>query len=227
MTKDKLNRLLKDCDNHRGSGEFSSAVEFKEKFFEAAKDEKAKPKYQGKTGLWLSGAISAIAAAIFFSVAPFYMVPNVPVEKLKQTFASGTCKLMRKLKNVFPEKSVGLCLINGELKTFDANEKAPRNILVNYSIQRKSDGKVINLSVATSSNNSSELNSKLAKGSIWVYQPDNKVLTVDTDLALQLDAKTTVKINESNLLKLNHKQFVSEFEYQGRKYQLFQSACRI
>ena len=226
MTKDKLDKLLKDYDNHRGSGKFTSTSEFKEKFFEAAKNETTKPKVKHKPILWLVGTITAIAAMVFFSIAPLSTV-NVPVEKFKQTFANGTRKLMRKLKSVFPEKSVGLCLINGELKTFDADEKAARNILINYSIQRKSDGKEIKLSIATSSNNASELDSKQAKGSIWVYQPDNKVLTVDTDLALQLDAKTTIKISESNLLKLNQKQFVSEFEYQGSKYKIFQSACRI
>jgi hypothetical protein len=227
MTKDKLNKLLKDYDDHRGSGDFSPASEFKEKFFEAAKDETAKPKVKHKSAIWLIGTITAIAAALLFVFVPLNMVTDVSVEKINQTFANGTCKLMRRLKSVFPEKSVGLCLINGELKTFEANEDAPRNIMINYSIQRKSDGKEIKLSIATSSNNSSELNSTLAKGSIWVYQPDNKVLTVDTDLALQLDAKTTITINESNLLKLNQKQFVSEFEYQGRKYKIFQSACRI
>jgi hypothetical protein len=225
MTKDKLNKLLKDYDEQRASGEFSSTSEFKEKFFEAAK--KAKPKSKSKPVIWLTLATGAIAASIFFSIAPLYTVTDTPIKRINQRFASGTRKLMLKLKSVFPEKRVGLCLINGELKTFEADEKASRNIMINYSIQRESDGKEIKLSIATSSNNSSKLNSEQAKGSIWVYQPDNKVLTVDTDLALQLDAKTTIKINESNLLKLNQKQFISEIEYKGKKYKIFQSACRI
>ena len=120
-----------------------------------------------------------------------------------------------------------MCLINDELKTFDADEENSRNLLVNYSLRRVSDGKEIKLSIATAGNNNARLNSSQAQGSIWVYQPDRKLLNVDTNLALQLDSKTTVKIRESNLLKLNEQQLVSEFKYRGRKYQLFQSACRI
>lgn len=226
MTKDKLNKLLKDYDEQRGVGEFSSLSEFKEKFFETAKNETIKSKSGKKIIIWLTLTSSAIAALIFFSIAPLTTV-NIPATNIKRNIANGTRRLMRKLKAVFPEKSVGLCLINGELKTFDANENAPRNIMVNYSVQRKSDGREIKLSIATSSNNSSNLDSSEARGEIWVYQPDSEVLTVDTDLALQIDSKTTIKIRESNLLKLNRKQFVSEFEYQGRKYRVFQSACRI
>jgi len=226
MTKDKLDKLLKDYDKQRNKGDFSSTSEFKEKFFEAAKNETIKTKPKRKPIIWLTLTTSAIAAAVFFSIAPLSTV-NVPVTKIKRNLANGTRKLMLQLKNVFPEKSVGLCLVNGELKTFEADEDAPRNIMINYSIQRKSDGKELKLSIATSSNNSSNLNSKRAKGSVWVYQPDNKLLTVDTELNLQLDAKTNIKINESNLLKLDKKQFVSEFEYQGSKYKVFQSACRI
>lgn len=226
MTKDKLDKLLKDYDEQHNKGDFSSTSEFKEKFFEAAKNETVKTKSKGNPVIWFTLTASAIAAAVFFSIAPLNTV-NVPATKIKRNIANGTRKLMLKLKNIFPEKSVGLCLINDELNTFDTDEDAPRNILINYSIQRKSDGKVIKLSIATSSNNSSNLNSKLAKGSIWVYQPDSKLLTVDTDLALQIDDKTTIKINESNLLTLNQKQLVSEFEYQGHKYKIFQSACRI
>jgi len=227
MTKDKLDNLLKDYDEQRNKGEFSPTSEFKEKFFEAAKNVKPRAKYKSKPVIWLTLTTSAIAAAVYISIAPLYTVTNVPLKRINQTVVSGTRKLMLKLKRFFPEKRVGLCLINGELKTFEADEDAPRNILINYSIQRKSDGKELKLSIATSSNNSSNLNSKQAKGSVWVYQPDNKLLTVDTDLALQMDAQTTIKINESNLLKLNKRQFVSEFEYQGKKYKVFQSACRI
>jgi hypothetical protein len=224
MKKDKLNELLKAYDEHCGAGEFSPASEFKEKFFAAADNETSNQTVKSKPILWLVGTIAAIAAVIFFSIIPFGTVPN---EKIKRILTDKTCQLMQQLKNIFPEKNVGLCLINDELKTFDANEKNPRNIMINYSVQRKSDGKKIKLAIATSSNNSSELDSEKVKGSIWVYQPDNKVLTVDTALALQLDAKTTIKIQASELLTLNKKKFVSEFEYQGQKYQLFQSACRI
>lgn len=227
MTKDKLNRLLKEYDDNRASGEFTPVSEFKEKFFEAAENQTTVADAKGKPVLRLIVTVSAIAAAVLFVIVPLNTVTDAPIEKVNRVFAAGTRKLMRRLKKVFPEKNVGLCLINGELKTFEANEKAPRNILVSYSIRRASDGKEIKLSIATSSNNSSELNSKQAKGSIWVYQPDSQVLNVDTDLALKLDAKTTIKIKESNLLKLNKKQFISEFEYQGHKYKLFQSACEI
>ena len=227
MTKYKLDKLLKDYDEQRGSGEFSSTAEFKGKFFEAAEKVKPRAKYKSKPVIWLTLTTSAIAAALYISIAPLHTVSNTPMNRINQRVAAGTRKLMMKLKKVFPEKDVGLCLINGELNTFEANEEAPRNIMVNYSIKRESDGKELKLSIATSSNNSSNLNSEQAKGSVWVYQPDNKVLTVDTELNLQLDAKTNIKINESNLLKLNQKQFVSEFEYQGKKYKIFQSACRI
>lgn len=227
MTKDKLNALLKEYDKNLGSGDFSSTAEFKQKFFEAAEDAATVADARSKPVLRLVLAVSAIAAGIVFVLVPLNTVTDVPVERVNRAFAVGTRKLMRKLKKVFPEKNVGLCLINGELKTFETDEKIPRNIMVSYSLRRASDGKEIKLSIATSSNNSANLDSGLAKGSIWVYQPDSKVLNVDTDLALKLDAKTTIKINESNLLKLNEKQFISEIEYRGHKYKLFQSACRI
>ena len=227
MTKDKLNALLKEYDKNLGSGDFSSTAEFKQKFFEAAEDAATVADARSKPVLRLVMAVSAIAAGIVFVLVPLNTVTDVPVERVNRAFAIGTRKLMRKLKKVFPEKNVGLCLINGELKTFETDEKIPRNIMVSYSLRRASDGKEIKLSIATSSNNSANLDSVLAKGSIWVYQPDSKVLNVDTDLALKLDAKTTIKINESNLLKLNEKQFISEIEYRGQKYKLFQSACRI
>jgi len=227
MNKDKLNKLLKEYDKNLGSGEFSSTAGFKQRFFEAAEDATTLADAKSKPVLRLVVAVSAIAAAIVFVLVPLNTVTDVPVQRVNRIVAAGTRRLMRKLKKVFPEKNVGLCLINGELKTFDSDEKAPRNILVSYSLRRASDGKEIELSIATSSNNSANLDSSRAKGSVWVYQPDSKVLNVDTDLALKLDAKTTIKINESNLLKLNDKQFISEFEYRGQKYKLFQSACRI
>ena len=227
MTNDKLNRLLKEYDNSRAPGEFTPVAEFKEKFFEAAENQTTIADAKSKPVLRLIVAVSAIAAAVLFVIVPLNTVTDAPVDKINEVFAVGTRRLMRRLKKVFPEKNVGLCLINGELRTFDADEKAPRNILVSYSIRRASDGKEMKLSIATSSNNSSELNSTQAKGSVWVYQPDGQMLNVDTDLALKLDAKTTIKINESNLLKLNKKQFVSEFKYRGQKYKIFQSACKI
>lgn len=226
-TKDKLSALLKEYDRSLGSGEFSSTAEFKQKFFEAAEDATTIADAKSKPVLRLIVAVSAIAAAVVFVLVPLNTVTDVPVERVNRVVAAGTRKLMLRLKKVFPERNVGLCLINGELKTFESDEKTPRNILVSYSLQRASDGKEIELAIATSSNNSANLDSSQAKGSIWVYQPDNTVLNVDTDLALKLDAKTTIKINESNLLKLNEKQFISEFEYRGHKYKLFQSACRI
>jgi hypothetical protein len=222
--KDNLTQLLKACDERR-QPEFPGTDEFKKSFFEAAaKETAAVPKR--KLVLWFAGTVTAAAAAIFMTFS-FLSSLNVPREKGSRGFASEAQRLMRKLKSVFPENNVGLCLINGELETFEDDQESKRDILLDYSLQRQSDGKVLKLSLAASNNNSSELNSGDARGSVWVYQPDSKLLNVDTDLALKLDAQTTVKITESKLLKMNQKQLVSEFEYQGQKYRLFQTASRI
>ena len=219
--------MLKEYDRNLDPGEFSSVEEFKQKFFEAAEDATTLADAKSKPVLRLVVAVSAIAAVIVFVLVPLNTVTDAPVAKVNKVVAAGTRKLMLKLRKVFPERNVGLCLINGELKTFEADAKAPRNILVSYSLRRASDGKEIELAIATSSNNSANLNSSRARGSVWVYQPDSEVLNVDTDLALKLDAETTIKINESNLLKLDEKQLISEFKYRGHKYKLFQSACRM
>ena len=230
MKNDKLDKILQEYDKQHRSGQFMATEEFKAKFFAATGAEKRSRDSQHKTTLWMVGVITAIAAAVLFVVLPLNALIDIPADsgsKQIKTVVSCDSKIMQQLKKLFPEREVGLCLINNELNTFNADGKSSRNIMVNYSLKRASDGKIIELSIATSSNNASELNAELVRGSIWVYQPDGKVLTVDTNLALQLDVQTTVKIQASNLLKLNSKQLVSAFEYQGSKYQLFQSACRI
>jgi hypothetical protein len=231
MKNDKLDKILQEYDKQHQPGQFAATEEFKAKFFAATggEDERSRGALQ-KTTLLMVGVVTAIAAAVLFVVLPLSSLIEIPANPgSKQIKAAANCDatIMQQLKNLFPEQEVGLCLINNELNTFNADGKSSRNIMVNYSLKSKNSGKTIKLSIATSSNNSSKLNTENVKGSIWVYQPDNKMLSVDTDLALQLDAQTTIKIQESNLLKLNRQQFVSEFEYQGRKYQLFQSACRI
>ncbi|MCF6176245.1 MAG: hypothetical protein L3J71_10815 [Victivallaceae bacterium] len=226
---DKLDKILQEYDKQHQPGQFMATEEFKAKFFAAAGEEKSRDA-QHKTTLWVVGIVTAIAAAVLFVLLPLNTLINIPADpgsKKVKTVANCDAKIMQQLKRLFPEQAVGLCLINNELNTFNARGKSLRNIMVNYSLKRASDGKTIALAIATSSNNSSELNAEGVTGSVWVYQPDGKVLTVDTDLALQLDAQTTVKIKTSNLLKLNEKQLVSAFKYQGHEYQLFQSACRI
>ncbi len=229
MKKNKLDEILREYDEQHQPGQFTSTEEFKNRFFTAIAEERNRES-QPKTTLLMIGVITAIAAAVLFILLPLTSLLDMPTvhnETKGEIVAHCDYKLMQQLKQLFPEQKVGLCLVNGELNTFNETEQTPRNILVNYLIRRTSDGKEIKLSLATGSDNFSTLKAGKVKGSVWAYQPDGKVLTVDTDLALQLDAQTTIKIQTSNLLKLNKKQLVSAFKYQGSEYQLFQSACRI
>ena len=223
MKKDKLDILLEEYDSRHPRGNFEKVSDFKERFFEAARQGRPIKSKRRKPLILAVSALAAAAAMIIFVFMPLTLVNEAPRKRIFQCAQ----RLMKKIKKVFPERNVGLCLIDGELKTFERKSKKPRSILVSYFVKRLSDGKEINISIAASSNNSSELNSTKAKGSIWVFQPDNEVVSVDTDLALKLDSKTKVKIQKSNLLEFDKKEFVSEFEYKGSKYQLFQAACKI
>lgn len=223
--KDNLTKLLQAWDKQQ-QPDFAGKDEFKKNFFAAAAQASAAVP-ERKLVLWFAGTVTAAAAAIFLTFVLLNTL-NIPDETGgRRRFLSEAQRLMRELKTIFPENNVGLSLVNGELRTFEENADSARNILLNYSVQRESDGKELRLAVAASNNNSSELSSGEARGSIWVYQPDSKLVAVDTDLALQLDAETTVRITESKLLEMNQKQLVSEFEYRGQKYRLFQTASRI
>ena len=227
MNNKELDKILKDYSSREKTGKFCKASEFKGKFFEAVKElPDASNNKSRKPLILILSTIGAVAAAILVVVFPVNSIQNISTE-VNGLSDQYTRVFMKKLKRLFPERSVGLCLFNDDLKTFDSEESKPRNILVSYFLKRASDGKEIKLSVATSNDNKADLDCGQVSGSIWVFQPDKKVLTVDTDLALKLDDDTKIKISDSRLLKLNQKEFVSEFNYRGSKYQLYQSACRI
>lgn len=227
MNNKELDKILKDYSSREEVGKFCEASEFKAKFFEAAKELPDVHKNKSRKPLILIlSTVGAVAAAILVILFPMNSVQSISTE-INGLSNQYTRTFMKKLKRLFPERSVGLCLINDDLKTFESEEEKPRDILVSYFLKRTSDGKEIKLSVATSNDNKADLDCGQVSGSIWVFQPDKKVLTVDTDLALQVDADTQIKISDSKLLKLNQKEFVSEFNYRGSKYQLYQSACRI
>ena len=230
MNNDQLDKILRDYNNQSRQGKFVSSDEFKSKFFAVVKHESQEKNLPWKKNLWLLGMITATAAVVLFIIFPLNTVKETPETAVGKKINKTLCAeshLMRQLKELFPEKGVCLSLINDELNTFDTSPQNRRNIMINYLLISKSDGRKLNLAIATSSNISSNLHARTVKGEIWVYQPDNRVLNVDTDLVFQLDNSTRIKIQTSNLLELNRGELVSEFKYRGRKYELLQSACRI
>jgi hypothetical protein len=234
MNDDKLNKLLHESNAYNRQPDFVSVDEFKERFFDAV--QKAEPVAKRSKILWLCGTFAAAAAIlIIINVALSFIDVSREQRTARgnwdfEVLASRHIRsLAKQLKNVFPERNVNLWLFNDELQTSVASEPGKRDILVSYVLKRL-DGNIrkpVQVMLVTSDNCNSELNSKQARGSVWAYRPDDKMVAVDTDLCLLLDDGTKVKIKQSNLLEIGKQKASEIFKYRGKQYQLIQMAHRI
>mgnify|MGYP001360638214 CR=1 FL=1 len=228
MKDDNLYQLLKTAENDEIQPQFDSTGQFKTRFFDAVRKAENERK-SSKAAWWLGGAVTAAA---LFAIGFFPW--NMPVAQNNGN-SPETCSLSKtrrlndELSLLFPENYINLWLVNGNLQTADAQEPGSRNILVNHVLECLDNGRkqFLQMSLISSNNNKSELHSKQVNGSVWVYSPDGKMVAVDTDLALQLDDGSSLRIQKSNLLAINGQAVPDIFIHNGKRYQWSQIVRRI
>jgi hypothetical protein len=229
MNDNKLDKLLNEAKTSEAPAQFDSVDRFKTRFFNRVQ-ETATARKSFKLMWWAGGVVTAAAALILINSGLSFL--NVSQEKsgLIMPANNPIRQVIWNLQKLFPSNKNNLCLFGDEFKTVPASEPGKRNLVISYFLERIDGSDRVELpgiTLLTSNNNNSTLDMEGAKGDVWVFSPDDKMVAVDTSLVLKLDDATVMKLERSDLLKIDSHSEVDVFTYNGKKYQLSKVVHRI
>lgn len=194
-----LNRLSDEYERRHAVAGFRPAAEFKAEFLRKAKQ---LPEVRKFRLVRIYPWIGAVAALVVFGMAVwFYQRPA----------AAPSTSLLAEARRLFEPDGLGVALVNGELLTFERNQKNKAESLFEIDLNPGGHEQTIKIQFACASGDLVKIDTNQLKGEFWVCKVDKKLFAMESNCMIKtvggeevrLDGFAPVAMNGAQSEKIN------------------------